>query len=114
MTPPSGYYHEFTEVTLTAVPEPGFRVRQWIGTDDDPGWNQNTNVVTMDTGDKCIIVEFEEDITRNLFVPQDYDTVEEAIRAASPGDTNIMLSVGRYFISNADGLALQRKAIRIM
>jgi len=114
VTPTSGYYHEFAEVTLTATPEPGFRVREWIGTDNDPGWNQNSITVTMDPGDKFIIVEFEEDKTRNILVPAEFGTLEEAVLAASPGDTNIILSEGVHYVSNPDGIDLQRKAVRIM
>jgi predicted outer membrane repeat protein len=114
VTPSLGYYHEFAEVALTATPDAGYRVREWIGTDNDPGWNQNAIVVTMDTGDKFVIIEFERDVTRTINVPYDFDTLEEAVQAASPGDTNIVLSEGNHYISNPDGIDLQRKAIRIM
>ena len=32
VTPMTGSYHEFVEVALTAIPDPGYRVKQWIGT----------------------------------------------------------------------------------
>ena len=95
--PMAGQYHEFQEVTLMAHPEPGYRVKQWIGTDRDPSWNRNTNIVTMDTGtDKFVTVEFEPDVTRNLLVPDEYPTIEDAVAAASPGGTNIILRAGTH------------------
>ncbi|MCP4641208.1 MAG: hypothetical protein GY851_12275, partial [bacterium] len=114
VTPMSGYYHEFAEVALTATPDAGYRVREWIGTDDDPGWSQNAIVVTMDTGDKFVMIEFEENKTRSILVPQEFNTVEEAVQAASPGDTHIILSAGVHYVSNPDGIDLQQKAVRIM
>ncbi len=115
VTPASGLYHEFQEVTLVAIPEEGYRVKQWIGTDVDPSWNTNTAVVTMDSGaDVNITVEFELDVTRTLLVPTDFPTIEDAVLAASPGATNIVISAGVYTISDPEGIDLQSKNIRIM
>ncbi|NLF77438.1 MAG: VWA domain-containing protein, partial [Chloroflexi bacterium] len=101
-------------VTLTAHPQEGYRVRQWIGTDNDPSWNRNTNTVTMDPGDQYVIVEFEKNVTRNIIIPDEFTTLEDAVDAASPGDTNIILKEGVHYVSTAAGIDLQRKAVRIM
>jgi len=44
-------------VSLTATPDPGYRVKSWTGTDNDSSF-ANTNAVTMDS-DKTVSVEFE-------------------------------------------------------
>ena len=111
--PLGGFYHEFSEVTLVAAPEPGYRVRQWIGTDNDPSWNKNTNTVTMDTGDKFVTVEFEEDKTRSIFVPEEIPTIEEAISVAGPGGTRIVVSPGVHRIANPGGIDFQGKILTL-
>jgi len=45
------------EVTLTAYPDPNYRVRAWYGTDDDSS-TANTNTVTV-SSDTEVTVEFE-------------------------------------------------------
>jgi len=57
LSPPSGPQNEGVTVTLTASPDPGYRVKAWTGTDDD-GAKANTNTVTM-TGPRTVTVEFE-------------------------------------------------------
>ncbi|HNY81063.1 MAG TPA: hypothetical protein PKO46_22505, partial [Sedimentisphaerales bacterium] len=84
------------------------------GTDNDPSWNRNTNTVTMDTGDKYVTVEFEKNVTRNILVPSEFRTIEDAILAASPGDTNIIVSERVHNISDPMGIDLQGKNIRLM
>ena len=115
VTPVSGQYHEFQVVTLVATPDAGYRVKRWIGTDRDPSWNRNTNTVTMDTGaSKMASVEFERSITQNLFVPQDFATIEDAITAAGPGGTNIIISQGTHPVISPNGIDFQGKAIVLM
>jgi len=55
--PDSGIYLEGSKVTLTAVPDPGYKVKTWQGTDDDLS-QSTTNSVTMDA-DKNVSVAFE-------------------------------------------------------
>ncbi|MHC4110516.1 MAG: right-handed parallel beta-helix repeat-containing protein [Planctomycetota bacterium] len=50
-------YYEGTEVTLIATPDPNYEVRYWSGTDDDSSKEPN-NIVTMDSNDKLVTVEF--------------------------------------------------------
>ena len=57
LAPATGPQNANTVVPLTATPVPGFRVKAWIGTDDDTGSN-NINQVTM-SGPKTVTVEFE-------------------------------------------------------
>ena len=58
ISPTSGTYDEGTVVTLTAIPETGYRVEEWIGTDND-GSKANTNTVTMNSN-RSVTVQFEE------------------------------------------------------
>ncbi len=55
--PLSAIYDPGKTVALTAVPDPGYRVKKWTGTDNDAS-TENTNTVTM-TSDKTVTVEFE-------------------------------------------------------
>jgi predicted outer membrane repeat protein len=51
-------YYDGTEVTLIATPnDPNYEVRYWSGTDDDSSKGL-TNIVTMDSNDKFVTVEF--------------------------------------------------------
>ncbi|MBM4027244.1 MAG: hypothetical protein FJ280_17840, partial [Planctomycetes bacterium] len=114
VTPLVGTYHEFQEVELSATPEPGYRVKRWIGTMSDPSWNQNMAAVLMDADNKFVTVEFEPAATRNLLVPAQYRTIEEAVLAASHGDTNIIINEGVHYVTNPAGIDLQGRNIRIM
>jgi acetolactate synthase regulatory subunit len=58
ISPTSGTYDEGTVVTLTAIPETGYRVEEWSGTDND-GSKVNTNTVTMNSN-RSVTVQFEE------------------------------------------------------
>jgi predicted outer membrane repeat protein len=106
-------YYSGTVLLMTATPEPGYRVKSWSGTDDDPSWNITTNTVLMD-GDKTVVVEFEQDITKLIKVPLEYDTIEQAIAAAPEHDTKIIVSRGIHFITNPDGIDFQGKSITLM
>ncbi|MBN2456930.1 MAG: S8 family serine peptidase [Sedimentisphaerales bacterium] len=55
--PCSRLVNQATVVSLEAVPDPNYRVKQWTGTDNDATTGQN-NTVTMDS-DKTVIVDFE-------------------------------------------------------
>ncbi|MCK5473251.1 MAG: hypothetical protein KAI59_04410, partial [Planctomycetes bacterium] len=57
VAPGSGSFYDGTVVNLTATPDPGYRVKQWTGTDDDSSTETN-NTVTM-TDNKTVFVEFE-------------------------------------------------------
>ena len=92
------------QVLLTAVPDANYRVKRWIGTDDDTSW-ANTNTVTM-AGVRNVRVEFELAIAKRLFVPEAYQTIEDAIKAARSGDTIVlaMRTDQAYTITNPEGL----------
>jgi len=51
-----------TQVTLTAVPNPGYRVKAWTGARYTPATGNNTNEVTIQ-GDTTVTVEFEPSAT---------------------------------------------------
>ena len=111
--PNGGEFYESKKVPLTAHPAPGHRVKQWIGTDNDPSWNQNTNTVTMGWADTVVTVVFEPDRTSILHVPIEYATLDEAVQAASYGDTQIILSPGVHTITTPTGIDLAGKNITI-
>ena len=111
VTPSGGSYFEYTKVILKAVPDEGYRVRNWTGSDKDPSWNINDNTVTLGTSDKVVTVEFEEDVTRIIMVPSQISTLEEAIQEASYGDTKIIVDPGTYYVSNEQGIDFGGKNI---
>lgn len=72
LSPASGSYAAGTEVTLTASPGNGQKMKQWDGTNDDSSTSV-TNTVTMN-GDLTVTVEFEEDIPDTPETPDIPDT----------------------------------------
>jgi hypothetical protein len=106
-------YDGGTLLVLTATPAVGYRVRSWSGTNKDPSWNRNTNVVILD-GDKVVRVEFEKAITRNILVPAEYGTIEEAVAAAGYGDTNVIVSRGVHYVSDPGGIDFKGRSITLM
>ncbi len=92
VSPPNiGPYTGGTIVTITVYPEPGYRVSQWIGTNNDAS-GSNTNTVTM-TSDKNVTITL--GVPQFLTVPGDYTTIQAAIEAARTGDT-ISVASGVY------------------
>ncbi len=104
-----------TVVLLTATPQDKYRVKRWVGTDNDT-LTDNTNTVTM-SGNRTIQVEFELDIPRNRLVPTDYPTLNAALAAARNKDTIILAPRPNlpYTIVTAtgEGLDLMGKSITI-
>jgi len=95
--PASGTYPGGTTVTLTAIPDGGYRVKQWNGTDND-SLKTKTNTVTI-YSNTYVTVEFEH--TKTLLVsagggePGFYSTIQDALVDAVDGDT-IMVKPGVY------------------
>ena len=106
-------YYRGNTFLLTATPAEGYRVGSWNGTNDDPSWNRNTNMVTMDS-DKVVRVVFELDVTHNLLVPSEFATIEEAIADAGYGGTNIVVDRGTHTVSNSAGIDFRGKKITLM
>ncbi|GAG28672.1 unnamed protein product, partial [marine sediment metagenome] len=100
-------------VNFTAKPEQGYRVKSWSGTDKDPSWNTNINMLTVD-GSEYVHIEFEPDITRNLLVPSQYSTIEDAIVTADQHGTNIIVGRGVHTVSDPNGIDFQGKNITLM
>jgi parallel beta-helix repeat protein len=93
--PASGnYYNINSVVTLTAIPNAGWRVKKWTGTNDDSS-TSNSNTVTMNS-DKSVSVEFELLRTLTVGTHCDYPTIHEAIAAAKNGDT-VLVSPGVWY-----------------
>ncbi|MHC4618094.1 MAG: right-handed parallel beta-helix repeat-containing protein [Planctomycetota bacterium] len=92
--PPTGTYEEGL-ITLEATPCPGYRVKKWVGTDDDTSTEPNNTVTLVE--DKVVIVMFEQPTT--LLVPGQYSSIQEAWDAAKNGD-KILVSPGTYVTTN--------------
>jgi len=90
--PLSGRYYAGTTIELTALPQPGWRVNRWAGTDDDSTTN-TTNYVVM-IRNRSVTVSFEQ--PRNLYVPGEYTALQYAVNDAKSGD-KIIIAKGVYY-----------------
>ena len=112
-------FKQGTVVTLTATPSEGYRVKRWYNTVDDSlaGEANETvvNYITM-SGDREVQVEFELGVPRNLYVPEGYETIEEAVEAARTGDRIVLAPrVNQpYTITNPEGIHFGNKTLTIM
>ncbi len=103
--PPLYRFKQGTVVQLLAIPDEFYRVARWMGSDNDLNYFEEDNTITM-IGNELVQVEFELDVPRNLYVPESYDTIEDAVLAARSGD-RIVLSPrpsSPYLISDPDGI----------
>jgi len=87
-----------TVVDLNAIPNPGYEVKTWTGTDDDMSW-ANTNTVTM-YANKHITVEFRQ--PRSFYVPAQYQSIQDAMDAAFLHGDKVIVSAGIYYESYLD------------
>jgi predicted outer membrane repeat protein len=106
LLPASSSFSADMVVELTATANSGYRVKQWVGTDNDL-LKTTSNQVTMDS-DKVVSVEFEV-IAANMYVDDDgpgapaedgsvaypYDSIQEAVDVVPAGGTVIVLD-GTY------------------
>ncbi len=103
-------YPQGTVVLLQAFAEPEdlYRVARWIGSDDDRSFD-STNTITL-TGNRTVQVAFELAVPKYLYVPESYDTIEDAVTAARSGDTIVLTPRPSqpYYISNPDGIDFGR------
>jgi predicted outer membrane repeat protein len=106
-------YLQGTEVELTATPDAYYRVKEWNGTDNDRSY-ATTNYVTMDS-DRSVQVEFELAVARNLYVPESYNTIEDAILASRSGDRVILAPRPDepYLIEDPEGINFGGKQLVI-
>ncbi|TSA52758.1 MAG: hypothetical protein D4R45_06590, partial [Planctomycetaceae bacterium] len=100
-------------ISFTATPEEGYRVKSWTGTDKDPAWNTNVNMLTVN-GSQTVRVEFEPDVIRILKVPSEYLTIEEAVQAADERGTKIIVDRGVHTVTNPDGINFRGKSVTLM
>lgn len=96
-------YTQGTVVSLKATPDSKYQVFRWTGTDSPAFYYGEENTVTM-AGDREVQVEFELGVPRNLYVPESYDTIEDAILAARSKDTIVLAPNHVYLITNPDGI----------
>jgi len=102
---PNGYfYRDRTVVTLTATPDPNYRLKAWTGTNNDLSFAL-TNTVTINS-DKTVTVEFE--MPRKIEVSGGADAILDAINIAKPGDS-LIVAAGTY----NGGIDFQGKELRL-
>lgn len=89
--PPSGQYYAGTTIELIALPDPGWRVNEWTGTDDDSTTNTKNHVVMI--RNRSVTVSFEQ--PTDLHVPVEYSSIQEAVNHAKNGD-KIIIAKGTY------------------
>ena len=84
-----------TTVTLMAYPEPGYRVYEWVGTDNYPSYSLDNQVTVY--GHQTVDLFFEEEFPSTWNVPKDfaYNEIHLAIDAARDGDI-IVIEPGTY------------------
>ncbi|MGB8226705.1 MAG: right-handed parallel beta-helix repeat-containing protein [Sedimentisphaerales bacterium] len=90
--PPGGQYYAGTTIELTALPNTGWRVNKWTGTDNDSSTNTKNYVVMIRNRD--VAVSFEQ--PKNLYVPGQYSSPQEAINHAKNGD-RVIIAKGTYY-----------------
>ena len=56
--PASGSYEQFSTVTITAIPEPGYVFLKWIGLDEDMTQSSSVQLQIVMTGDKSVSASF--------------------------------------------------------
>ncbi|KKK71154.1 hypothetical protein LCGC14_2916770, partial [marine sediment metagenome] len=91
--PNGGSFEADSEIEITAYPEPGYAVKEWIGTDSDFDLS-DVKTILMDT-DREVTVRF--GISRVINVPGNlpYIGIQEAIDLSENGDT-IIIEPGTY------------------
>lgn len=97
-------FKQGTMVRLHAQPDEYYRVAAWTGTDRDFFFTLN-NVVTM-ASHREVTVEFELAVAKNLYVPESYETLEQAFMVARDGDRIVLAPRPDtpYTIANPDGI----------
>ncbi|MEN6386916.1 MAG: right-handed parallel beta-helix repeat-containing protein [Phycisphaerales bacterium] len=112
-TDPCGYpAYMGTTVRLVAKPETGWRVRQWVGSDDDSSISTTNYVVMMNN--RTVGIIFEQ--PKNLYLPAEFTTLQDAINASRSGD-KIVVSQGTYQFAGTNfdnyGVTIHGKNITI-
>lgn len=110
------YYIPGTVVGITVDPCDGFRVKEWIGSDDDSSYDVN-NTATVDIDNKIVTVLLEPNEVKEILIPHQYLTIEEGIDAARDGDIIVVSPKGdgsAYRPADSDGIDLQGKRITLI
>ncbi|MHC5060292.1 MAG: InlB B-repeat-containing protein [Planctomycetota bacterium] len=92
--PMSGTYYDGAVVTLTAIPDEGYRVASWSGGTTDDSSTENTATVIMNS-DKQIEVTFEQPRVLIVGTEPHYTSIQAAIDDAVNGDT-VIIQTGMY------------------
>jgi parallel beta-helix repeat protein len=95
-------YFKGTLVTITAVPDAGWRVKSWSGTNNDSSTNKiNTVIMDSNKTEPPVTIEFEE--PRTVTVPGEYSSIQQAFDASKDGDI-ILVGTGLYRTSTGYNL----------
>jgi hypothetical protein len=105
-------FKQGTVVELLATPETNHQVARWINADSEPFYYGQTNTITM-TGFEDVQVEFELGVPKNLYVPEAFDTIEEAVMASRSGDRVVLAPRPSepYLIEDPDGINFAGKQL---
>lgn len=100
----SGVYNMTAPIVaeLTAIPDPGYRVRYWIGTYDDTIFDLDNPIRYTGVFNSPVTVHcsFEKDLPSTLNYPGQYGDLSYAIKVARKGDT-IIIHPGVYRLPGA-------------
>ncbi|MHC4333395.1 MAG: right-handed parallel beta-helix repeat-containing protein [Planctomycetota bacterium] len=108
--PNGGFYLEGTVVTLTAISDPGYRLQQWTGTDNDFS-TSNTNTVTI-TGPRTVSATFEPPRTITVGPGGNWPTIQQGVNDARNGDT-VLVYAGVYGIPYSSGIDFHGRSITL-
>jgi hypothetical protein len=93
VSPTTGIYYENISVPLTAIPDAGYQVASWSGTDNDAS-TATTNTVTMNS-DKTVTVQFES-------IP----VVQYTLTVVQSGNGSIDPAVGDHLYNDGSAVSL--------
>ncbi len=87
--------YDGTAVRLIAVPNDKYELTAWRNTDNDVS-KALINTATIRGKDVSVTVEFQAKVVRTLTVPGQYRNIQQAVDAASDGDT-VLVDPGTYY-----------------
>ncbi|MCK4998712.1 MAG: hypothetical protein KAS23_04225, partial [Anaerohalosphaera sp.] len=95
----TGLYYAGATVTITAIPNSGYRVKTWSGGTVNDSSTALVNAVIM-TGDKDIVITFNQPRTIVVGSNNDYTSIQHGIDEAEEGDI-VVVAPGHYSSASA-------------